>query len=586
LTADNFTRYPEKRNNRFPLVSHAQYRQVFSNVIIDDEDIKLPPDREKFKGKYKEDLIRSAGIVCNFISNQAMAAEIDDALYYAYTFRAPEGAERKPVLNDALLKTASTRQFFPRVLKFSFWPWVVTDQGTGLVLGLYVSKQTSEHGVMKLSLYDTFINDNLLAVIKAQNPNFKQFDDGYGALMGKLGEGISAKMPLLRVFIHENNHAIAEDGGNGLSENTLLSEGVTELLTQRAIQYVARGNEDFNDLLCYPEGVIVAALLWSIDPRSLLDWYANDDESSGGALMDQNYLDALVDAMGRIGDANDPKNRLLLTGNKLKFRGMIDQGILQEKIQSLKDLHTIFSANCSMKILWDWLMGAKTGYYFKQLPMKVRLAVVQNFFGLNLQAIGVSAKEFDTVVKDLRSKVKERKNWDNTTDSTLLGVISDPIGKERNLSPVAIIPGEDEEIGENKGGNGPMRIINPRTGVEGGPETMKGTDKDIKVPTPDNAVNAGSSMPSPRKWFQTYWTSHKQARDAEYAPMRDELVKSFTFTQVQRITALLLKKEGINELVLSEWVAFLSEYMTVNLQEGGDALMLPDLQGLFPPAQE
>ena len=588
LKPDTLKDFPVQRGARFPVVSSTIYLEALKKVYLNPAEIKLTPDREKFRSEYEKHLYQTAHVAANMIGDPRYSTDIDDALFYAYTFQVPvAGKPGKYTVNERFVQKVQAQKYFPSVIQFSFWPW--TSDGVK-VNGLYYPGALSEGGILQLSLYDNFMQDAVLKAVKNQDPAYK-FNDSYADALGAMGKDLAAKMPIIQVFIHENNHCVLEDGGNGLSSDRGLAEGMTELLTHRAVHRLAGGYEDFNDVFSYPSGVLMAALLWGLDPESLMDWYAN----SSGKSMDNAYSEALAKAMENIKDVNNSGRVLLKPANREKFKTAFKTMFLEEKAKSLDDLRSVFRDNVDMKLFYDHFMGDNGGIFFRQLPMKIRLFVLENFFwGISPEMIGLNKNTFEQKVKDLRVKVPNRKNWNRPEDKEVSLLIADAAGAEGTMTPISMTPIKPDQKPDPKGNLNDLKTDSPVVldapgGVPEGPESGKWVGKKVKIPTPGPAVDTGASFPPVKEWFAQRWKNDPNAKpkgDSVYAPLRDDLIGSFEISKVFKITGMLIEKNGISEKIRQEWVDFLNGYMAKNLEQGADQLKVPDMEGLFPTATD
>jgi len=592
LNNKNVKAFPVARGARYPIVSSAIFQKALDAVDLNEDEISLPAEREKFRPEYVKHLRQSAAVVANVIGNKEYAVSLDDALYYAYCFQRPRtdgGVGFRT--EERFVQKVQAQKYFPTVVEFSFWPW--EDAGGGSlrkVNGLYVPGSISSGGTLKLSLYDFFMQEAVKKALSERDPAFT-FGDGYEKALGSVGRDLAARMPILQVFIHETNHAVLEDSGDGLSSDRALGEGVTELLAQRAVHRLAGGYEDFCEVSAYPTGVFFAALLWGIDPDSLLDWYTN----TSGTSMDAEYAERLAQAMMAV--KNNKKEPLLSAAKKDAFKAAFTKVFLREDYRSVDDVRAVFRTNVDMRILYAWLMEEGAGIYFKQLPMKIRLFVLENFFfNIDPSLLGMNKAEFAQKVKDLRSKVPDRKNWENVDEEEINGLMEDDTGESSSVAPIQIIPADKKKVDgkeEGKEAEGLKKknpvVLDPAGGAPEGPEEWKAKNKPFKVPVPAPVEQTGATFPPTREWFEARWKadpSSKPRNEGFYAPRREELIRSFSMDKVLNLTKELIARGGISEKIRVEWIAFLTDYVAANLEKGADQLGVPEMEGLFPPEED
>jgi hypothetical protein len=570
LDSRNFKDYPYKRpDNEFLIVSSVRYREALKMVILNKSEIKLSEQGEKYRAAYEADLVKTAAYVANFFLDDYVKT-IDDGLYYGYTFQDPAGALNKSYINDI----AIIKQHFPDAIELSFWPWEENMK----LNGLYIGSGVSSGGTLQLSLYDTFMQQNFTRAIKAQDPSYTYYDT-YAAALGKMGENLAEKMPILHVFIHENTHCVFQfynSGSYGPGNPSFLYEGITEMLSHRVVFYLAGGYEDFNDLFSYPGGTLVAGLLFAIDPTGLLDWYTRKNPDVNTA-----FADSLAGTLAAIKDVHSG-TPCLAKSAAAGFKKAFTETILEGKVKKREEIYNVFAKYADTKILFDWLTVVSV--YFRQLPLKHRLFILDNFFGCDKsERIGPSYKQFAVKVKDMLSKA-ERKNWNDFTEKEIMGLIADDSSsKDSRVTPVQINGVEKknkQDDMEDLKKNAKPKILDANAFLDDGPEARKAKEKPIKVPIPDAADEANSSLPNIKEWFDGYWAKNPKGDVKAYADLRDAMINVFSMHGLDEITKIVVAGKGYNKKVISEWHAFLNDFIAPNLKVGKDSLKLNELTAL------
>ncbi len=551
----------------YEIVGSKEFYDLPNNVILREDCIQLPEEQVKYLEEYKKHLGKAMGTVIEFLFDKDVTDRFDDSFYYAYTFQEP--SQGKLRLNADYAALVMAQRHFPRAIEFTFWPW--TDQGK--VNGLYIDSGPSQGGIIQLSLFDTFQQDAVLKAVKAQDPGWK-YADPYSSVFGAMQKaGVAERMPIVQVFLHEGTHAVLQfSRGQGFEENDRrLFEGVTELLALRAAHWFSAGYEDFIDVFAYPGGVFMASLLFSIDPQGLLEWYTRGKPNADAAFAESMAakLSAIRDVRGGT-PALDPTRAAAF---KEAFKIAYLDGAALKREQYCAP----FADYCDLKILWDWIR--ENGTYFNQMPLKLRLFVVSNFFGLDAFRVGPDPKRFEQQVRDALSKA-ERKNWNNTVEKEIEGLVRDPGGETTDASPLGIMvsqPKKDASEEEKMEGAKESKVLDSNSGVSGGPEEERWKKEKVKTFVPDQAEQPRSSFPPVDKWFAEYWKKNGKPADAEYGKRRDALVAVFTLTGVDQITDFVIASKLSKQAAL-EWLAFLDTYIAPNLSKGKDSLRIPQVR--------
>ncbi|MCX7024894.1 MAG: hypothetical protein NT080_09765 [Spirochaetes bacterium] len=552
----------------YEIVGSREFYDLPNNVILREDCIQLTEDQKPFLEQYRQHLGKAMGTVCEFLFDKRVTDRFDDSFFYAYTFQEPWKGEMR--LNADYAALVMAQRHFPRAIEFTFWPW--TDAGK--VNGLYMDTgSTSSGGVIQLSLYDTFEQDAILKAVKKQDPGWK-YGDSYGSVIKSMQDaGIAERMPIVQVFLHEGTHAVLQfaRGGGFAEDDRRLYEGVTELLALRAAHWFSAGYEDFIDVFAYPGGVFMAGLLFSIDPQGLLDWYTRARSDPDAAFADSiaAKLSAIRDVRGNT-PALDPTRTAAF---KDAFRKVYTDGGATKREQ----LCAVFADYCDLKILWEWVR--ENGTYFNQLPLKLRLFVVTNFFGLDAFRVGPDPKQYELQVRDMLSKA-ERKNWNNKIEKEIEGFLKDPSGEEQDASPIGIQvsqPKKDADEPDDMMKNKKPQVLDANTGVMEGPDKSKWKKDRIKAFVPDKAEQPRSSLPSVKAWFDEYWKKNGKPSDAEYVKRRDGLIVTFDLTRVDAITDFVIATT-LSKKAAQEWLDFLNGYIAPNLSMGKDSLRIPQVR--------
>lgn len=573
------------------IVSSAQFLSALKQVVLNRNEVLLEKESEASRKAFEEHFQKMLGTICGFIGGKPMADHIDDALFYAYTYQ--ESGSKGAYLVKNYFNKAVLQKHFPYAVEFTYWPWTKEDTKLN---GLYKLDVISDSGIIQLSLYDTFVVDSIAKALRRQQPGWDYGDSYADALVnlaGKENNGVSfgknlaERMPILSVFVHETTHCVlqfANGASAGLAEKfpkdaELLYEGMTEFLNQRAMQWLAAGFEDFNNVTAYPEGVFCAALLFSLEPDGLFEWYMNPGPDSNAR-----FAEKLAKRLETTRSQSDASLVCLPASERETFKKRFTDIYLKGGARSVDDLCSVFFDLVNPKLFWDSFFA--DGRYFRQMPMKLRLFVIANFFGKNMYNVGPDAGLYAQKVQDMLSKSK-RKNWDSPEKTEIAGFLKDPEGEEKNTSPIgiglvalnakpdpaALFGGGDLPLGDPK----KTEFVTGNGFVPEGPEKARMREGRLKVSTPGNPTEPRSSIPSVKEWFDKQWKDNPRGTDPGYAVLRDKMIADFSMDALYAVTDYVIAAKKIEKGSAAEWHKFLNTFLAPFLDEGKDNLKIPQV---------
>jgi len=604
LHAGNFETFPVefKRPASGPLtyaiISSKRYLAIFNNVKLNKNEIHLAAQSSAFRENYEKQIARQMLIFCNFFSSTETAAHFDDALFYGYTFQDALSlpTEKKIILQKKFIHNiAVTYQNFPSVIQFTFWPYMQTEEGYAFKLdGLYIpSGEPSGSGesiknTIMLSLFDTFTYSALAQAVQKQNPEiYRNFDleGGYVNKMGSWASNLANNMPLIQTFIHENTHCVFQFynpepyPNEAIDHARFLFEGITELLTHRVVFYLCKGYEDFNVLHSYPLETLTAALLFSVDPEGLLNWYTRETPDFN-LVFTRRFADKLQDIKSRRGEP------VLQAQHREQFITKFTQSILSGTISKPQDIVSIFSdTKCNNALLLEWIMDE--GIYFRQIPLRIQAFVLKHFFGIQ-PLIAKNAEQHINKIKGIQSK-SGTPNWTNPKKHPITGFVADNnADKEFQGTPVQIIliPEDPQKTDINEDGRSKKRLLTTLGMVETKEELekLKGKEVQMEVFHPDNAMDARTGMPNVAEWFKNYRNKNISLipKEKGYLMHLDKLIKDPSAANIFTVTAYVLRTGSpVGKDEVREWHDFLSEYLEPKLEEGKDSLRINEIKGLL-----